>query len=37
VRVFQGTDQFYSVVQTPVLRGQPQRVDLKELPLPPAK
>jgi hypothetical protein len=37
IRVFQGKDQFYSVVPVPVLRGQPPRVDLKEMPLPPAK
>jgi hypothetical protein len=37
IRVFQGKDQFYSVVPAPILRGQPPRVDLKEIPLPPAK
>jgi hypothetical protein len=37
MRVFHGKDQFYSVVPAPVFRGQPQRVDLKEMPLPPAK
>jgi hypothetical protein len=37
IRVFQGKDQFYSVAPVPVLRGQPPRVDLKEMPLPPAK
>ena len=37
LRMFQGKDQFYSVVPLSAPRGQAPRVDLKELPLPPAK
>jgi len=36
-RAFPGNDQFYSVVPVLVPHGQPPRVDLKEMPLPPAK
>jgi hypothetical protein len=36
-RAFQGKDQFYAVIPVPTLRGQPPRVDLKELPVPQGK
>jgi hypothetical protein len=35
--VFPGNDQFYSIMPVLVPRGQPPRVDLKEMPVPPAK
>ncbi len=37
VRTFQGKDQFHAIVPMMMPRGQPARVDLKELPLPPQK